>query len=279
MSSLAFQFWLQNGSRTFSGKGLYSTGCSRHALNLTQWLFRILGLTQDVKRLCIAPTLNEQREIWRKSIRRVLLSRLLSWTVISNKQWLWRALGVPQAQRDMIEQDYLKHDDLRIDGEKDSVKHFGSGRAIWEYVVNTLDPVVNETLVADDNHYYLLCMQGHYSRRCHPEYLTPRAHVKLSRREAFDGLRIHTDEVGEVVERMAPETLTIAVLMDSMDWFDPAGHEADKQILQINRAMKLGGRVLLRSAGLEPWYVSRFEGLGFAAKRVAKRTPGSCIDR
>lgn len=300
MSSLAFQYWLHNGPKTFSGKGLYYTGGSRHALNLAQWLFRLVGLSATADRMCNAQTMNEQRELWSKHIRRVLLSRLLGWTVISNKQWLWKALGVPSAQREMIEQDYKRHDEdghviandepTNAQEAKEAatsatgkpladVSYYGSGRAIWEYAVNTLDPVVNHTLVADDNHYYHVCLQGRYSRRSHPDYLTPRAHAKLSRPGAFAGLRIHTDEVNEVVERMTPGTLTIAVVMDSMDWFDPAGTDADRQIAKLHRALKAGGRVMLRSAGLEPWYIKRFEALGFSAKRVAARFPGTCIDR
>ena len=48
--------------------------------------------------------------------------------------------------------------------------------------------------------------------RCHPSYLSPQAHVKLSTPGAFDGLRIHTDEINEVINRITPGTLTIAVV-------------------------------------------------------------------
>lgn len=67
--------------------------------------------------------------------------------------------------------------------------------------------------------------------------------------------------------------------MDSMDWFDPNSDAAASQVEALNRALKLGGRVLLRSAGLKPWYVSVFEKLGFSTHRVAARLPGTCIDR
>ena len=67
--------------------------------------------------------------------------------------------------------------------------------------------------------------------------------------------------------------------MDSMDWFDPASEEAEVQIKALNRALKLAGRVLLRSAGLKPWYIPVFERLGFCAKRVGARLPGECVDR
>jgi len=67
--------------------------------------------------------------------------------------------------------------------------------------------------------------------------------------------------------------------MDSMDWFDPKGDEALTQIHALNRALKPGGRVMLRSAGLTPWYIPVFERCGFIARRVGARFPGTCIDR
>lgn len=277
MSSLAFQYWLHEGPATFKN-GLYYTGGSRHALRLAKWLFLAFGLRKEVQALCGAGTLNEQREIWNRSLRRILLNRSLSRMIVGKEKWLWKALGVPPHQRALIEQDYINQDDAVDDNGSDS-KAAKSGHAIWEYAVNTLDPVINSSLLSDDNSYYLLCLQGQYSRKCHPEYLTPKAHVKLSHPNAFDGLRIHTDELNEVISRMAPSTLTIAVVMDSMDWFDPASTAAAEQVKALNRAMKMKGRVLLRSAGLTPWYVKVFEEFGFKPKRMAARMPGSCIDR
>jgi hypothetical protein len=51
-----------------------------------------------------------------------------------------------------------------------------------------------------------------YMHRCHPRYLGVKAHSKLSRPGAFDGLRIHTDEINEVIARMTPSTLSVAVV-------------------------------------------------------------------
>lgn len=36
--------------------------------------------------------------------------------------------------------------------------------------------------------------------------------MKLSSPGAFDGLRIHTDEINEVIKRITPRSLTIAVV-------------------------------------------------------------------
>lgn len=48
--------------------------------------------------------------------------------------------------------------------------------------------------------------------RCHPRYLGVKAHAQLSRPDMFDGLRIHTDEIMEVIARISPSTLTIAIV-------------------------------------------------------------------
>ncbi|SMR49971.1 unnamed protein product [Zymoseptoria tritici ST99CH_3D1] len=294
LSSHAFDYWLNVGPSTFSsaGKGLYFTGGSRHALQLVQWLGKLLGIRKDMQNLGEVQTLAEQREIWTKRVRRVLLSQLLAYFVVGSERFLWKALGVPGEQRAMIEEDFKRQldrgDAVKADasGEKSGEGRPGqvgavrSGQAIWNYGVQTLDPVANETLLSEDNHYYLLCLLGHYTRRCHPTYLTPKSHVKLSAPTALDNLRIHTDELAEVFARMQPEALTIAVLMDSMDWFTPGGTEASAQCKAVNRALKLSGRVLIRSAGLSPWYMAVFEECGFSPKRVAARIPpGTCTDR
>ncbi len=67
-----------------------------------------------------------------------------------------------------------------------------------------------------------------------------------------------------------------------MDWFDPSsgsGTPAARQISKLNRALAMGGRVLLRSSAREPWYIREFEAHGFVGKQVGDREPGRCIDR
>ena len=90
---------------------------------------------------------------------------------------------------------------------------------------------------------------------------------------------MHTDEIDEVIARLTPGTLTVAVVMDSMDWFDPGSDAAARQITKLNRALKMGGRVMCRSAGLKPWYIREFENHGFTAKCHGTRIDGACIDR
>jgi betaine lipid synthase len=245
-------------------------------------LSTFLGFKSEVKSLIEAKTLNEQREIWSKKIRPIIMSRLLSYLVVSQEKFLWAALGVPHNQLAMLEADHIATESATSSSPlQHSEKELRSskGAAVWEYMVQTLDPVIESSLIGEDNPYYLVCLRGQYSQRCHPDYLKPKSHQKLSRGGAFDGLRIHTDEINEVVIRLTPGTLTVAVVMDSMDWFDPGAEAAGVQIEKLNRALKLGGRVLLRSAALTPWYIATFESLGFQSKRVGARIAGACIDR
>jgi betaine lipid synthase len=273
LSSRAFQYWLDNASvfTKRSGKGLYDTGGSRHALRVFTVMTTMLGLRSEVKALLSAKTLNEQREIYHRRIRPLFMSKILAHLVIAQERFLWAALGVPKNQLAMLESDHHGRETSPA-GAK------GRGAAVWTYMVETLDPIIEETLISMDNPYYMICLNGAYTAACHPAYLSPKAHQKLSRGRAFDGLRIHTDSIDEVVSRLAHGTLTIAVVMDSMDWFDTDGVEAGAQIESLNRAMKMGGRVLLRSAGETPWYVGIFKEKGFRPKRDAVRK-GGCIDR
>ncbi|KAK3341288.1 hypothetical protein B0T25DRAFT_336901 [Lasiosphaeria hispida] len=278
LSSRAFQYWLSNSEifTSLRGRGLYDTGGSKHAIRLFRYISYAFGCRTAVRELLSAKTLNEQREIWQSKIRPALLSHAINNLVVSSEAFLWTALGVPKNQLAMIEADHANSEAVK--GPTPTAKSTRA-HAVWHYMVNTLDPVVEGTHIAIDNPYYHVCLAGAYSRRCHPEYLSATTYARLSQPGAFDGLRIHTDELDEVIARITPGTLTVAVVMDSMDWFDPGSPAAAQQITKLNRALRIEGRVLLRSAARAPWYIREFETYGFVGKRVGHRVPGRCIDR
>ncbi|KAK6338165.1 hypothetical protein TWF696_001635 [Orbilia brochopaga] len=275
LSSLAFQYWMHHGPAAFDedNGGLYRTGGSRHALILLARLCKTLGLSSDLEKLASAGSIEEQVRIWRRGIRRVLLNRVLNYAIISSEKWLWKALGVPHNQRAMIDQDFL----ARQQGPNPVATSLDCG--VRQYLIDTFDPVIETTLLASENPYYLLTLISRYTRTCHPLYLTPKAHIRYSQAGAFDNLRIHTDEISEVLGRMNDESLTIAVVMDSMDWFDPHSSEAREQIRAFWRVLKVGGRIMIRSASIEPWYARLFESERFKAIRIASRSEIPCIDR
>lgn len=273
LSSRAFQYWHERADifERHNRRGLYDTGGSRHALRVLRWTASLLRCRTAIRQFVTAASLPEQVHTWEALLRPALLSPLLCKLVVSQESFLWNALGVPKNQLAMIEADHRAT----------STSRGGSGRsqAVWRYMIDTLDPVARQTHIAEDNPYYYVCLAGQFSKTCHPEYLSAQSHALLSQPGALDNLRLHTDEIAEVLTRMAPASLTIAVLMDSMDWFDPGADSATAQVVRLNGAMKMGGRVLLRSAALKPWYLATFMTRGFTAECVGQRMEGICIDR
>jgi len=157
MSSQAFQYWLNKTTVFTSTGGLYESGGSRHAIKLVRWLVKLFGMTAKVQTLCKVETLNEQREIW-PTIRNLLLSWPLHRAVVSTEWWAWKAAGVPPAQHALILNDFAQRS-------KTTSGKPPSSEAIWQYVVDTLDPVVETTQISRDNYFYYVCLQGKYSRK------------------------------------------------------------------------------------------------------------------
>lgn len=79
---------------------------------------------------------------------------------------------------------------------------------------------------------------------------------------------------------MANGYLTRLVVMDHMDWFDPAScQELDDEIMEMKRALQSGGQVYWRSAGTQPWYNELFIKHGFQIEPLGIRRSGCAIDR
>jgi betaine lipid synthase len=69
LTSHALQFWVQNaGHFEPQGKGLYETGYSGWALKLARWLFAFMGVTEDVKKMCEATTMEEQIKLYEDKV-------------------------------------------------------------------------------------------------------------------------------------------------------------------------------------------------------------------
>lgn len=90
------------------------------------------------------------------------MSRPLHWAVVGTEWFAWKAAGVPRNQRNMIVSDFYKRNGLNPNMKQSKDV---SGQSIWEYVVDTLDPVVKDTMISNDNYFYFLCLQGQFSRK------------------------------------------------------------------------------------------------------------------
>ncbi|KAM9910211.1 hypothetical protein OXX69_004701 [Metschnikowia pulcherrima] len=259
MSSNAFQYWMDKAG-AFEGKGLYDTGSTRWALRLAKAIFFVFGIGAEIDELCRCTNMKDQIRLWQEKIRPVLFNPIVAKILVGNPVFLWKALGVPANQAKMM------------------------GDSVLAYVVNTLDPVIQRSLISQDNYFYYLTLQGHYTRENCPSYLTEKAHKALTtKREdgtmAIDDIRIHTDTLNDVFARLANKSITIAIIMDHMDWFDPQKPDAEVEILAVKQCLAPGGRVMLRSAAQYPWYIKTFEKCGFRCKPAGIRHPVKSIDR
>lgn len=257
LSSHAFQYWMTKGKKAFNPNqnGLYDTGSTRWALRIAKWIFKLAGVEADIKRLCEAKTISEQQRIWESRIRPAFFNAFTSKMLLCNPLFLWKALGVPINQGSMIEGGTEK------------------------YLIDTLDPIVSRSLISSENYFYYLCLTGRYSRNNCPDYLTKSGFTNIRTNGSLENMRLHTDTIQEVVERLAPGSVTCAIVMDHMDWFDPAEKDARDEIRALNKALKKGGKVLLRTSSPHPWYTKVYESEGFVCRAAAVRTSGTSIDR
>lgn len=263
ISSNGFQYWFERGEATFSpnGNGLYDTGSTRWALRLAKYIFKLFGVSDDIDQLCECQTMQQQQKIWNDKIKPALFNPFVATLMVGNPIFLWKALGVPANQAAMM------------------------GDSVLKYVVDTLDPVVKRSLISKDNYFYYLTLKGKYSPSNCPSYLTEKGYSKLTTKNPLtneapiDTIRLHTDTLNDVFARLSKKSINIAIIMDHMDWFDPNGEDAKREILAVKKCLAANGRVMLRSAAQYPWYIKTFESLGFQCKPAAIRHHGDSIDR
>ncbi|KAH8832675.1 hypothetical protein DL96DRAFT_670633 [Flagelloscypha sp. PMI_526] len=258
MSSPAYAFWRQRGARSFD-KAFYSHGYTGFALGIAQALFAITGRSKDVKNFCAASTIEEQTQIWETRLRPILLNPLILGKLFESGIVCWNALGVPQNQLNMV---------------------LNEGTCA-EYVRDTFDPLIRNWLLKDDNYFYLLCLLGHYTPDSCPAYLTPQGFDSLRTEGTLDSLKLHTESISCVLDKMAPDSLTKAVIMDHLDWFD---HDLEntaviEEVSLFSSRLKAGGEVYWRTAAKNPWYSAVFERHGFKVSRISVRDHDTAIDR
>ena len=276
LSSHAYQFWRLNTS-SFD-RAFYFRGYSGHALRIAKWAFRLMGVSKDVKKMCEADTVEQQQKIWNTRLRRALINPTFIRLFLSNPAFLWNALGVPMNQFNVFKKEV----------------------SVEQFAVDTLDSIPSFALVKNDNYHYQLCLQGKYTRDSCPLYLKPEGFKKLKADSGrlLDSFRLHTNSIVNVLRGLEDESLTCAITMDHMDWYDPVPpsqpaptlkaarkdsdksiSDLDREIIELNRVIKKGGAVYWRSAGKKPWYNQRFEVMGFKVETVHTRETGKPIDR
>lgn len=251
-----------------AGGGLYWQGGHGAIVRAVRTGAAILGLLPWLESLATAPTLAIQTARWDagwpvrffKTAPRAVVraaSSLLAHTLF-NRATLWFGAGVPDAQYRMIE---------------------GDGVRLSDYVGRAADGVARHCHVATDNPYYFVSLMGRFSRGACPAYLTPAALTQLAANggAALDALRIVTCPFLDALAAAPPGGYTVVVLMDHVDWTDAAYAQTLAAALAAHVAP--GGRVIWRSASVDPWYVKFIEAAGFTTQIIARADVTPYLDR
>jgi len=131
-------------------------------------------------------------------------------------------------------------------------------------------------------YHFLLCLLGHYTADSCPLYLSPDGFAALKANDGalMDAFRLHTDSITNVLRGLTPGSITRAIIMDHLDWFDPGSEAARDEIAALWNALATGGMVFWRSAARQPWYNEMFKEQGFELKPLGVRAgPEKSIDR
>ncbi|KAJ3924754.1 MAG: hypothetical protein NXY57DRAFT_1051779 [Lentinula lateritia] len=255
LSIYAYEFWKVNAS-AFSSSTFYDWGYSGRALRFVRLLFKLAGVYGEVERLCDCESLEEQTSLWQSKLRSVWLNPLVV-ALLRNPIFCWNALGVPLNQRRML---------LDEGG-------------VYQYICDTLDPILSTYLLKTQNYFYLLALLGHYTPECCPSYLSHEGFDKLKAKdcESLNAFRIYTGKILDTLHELPSSSLTRVLFMDHMDWYDPGSNELENEAIELSRVLAPRGLVFWRSASRYPWYNQVFTLNGFQVKPVNIRQPGTAI--
>ncbi|KAJ2601695.1 hypothetical protein GGF40_001050 [Coemansia sp. RSA 1286] len=268
LSSAAYQYWLNNISAfapkesgfanwiigDLAKRNFYTTGYSGTALLCLKLVLKFLGVHASTEKLTECDSLEQQSALWISRIRQKLLGNLAV-VLLDNPIVMWRLLGVPINQWNMLRQE-------------------GS---MSQYVRDTLDPVALTTKFSDENYFYHLLIRHRYSHVCCPDYLAKPGFDRLQSllKDKTSKLILHTSTITGVLQKLNKGELSKAVIMDHMDWFSL--EQAEDEAKALARAIRPNGFVLWRSAARNPWYIRIFEAHGFVVEALSIRQPNTMI--
>ena len=264
--------WLSQGSLNFWSKklhyfqdGLYYHGAMGKVLLAVYWLQVVFGYRKKFLRFTSAKTIEEQREIWTSFwfVKLFLFMPNLVFTfmqyiltlIFLNKAVCWLGLGVPPRQYNLIGSD---------------------GRGMCEYAGATLNGAAMNTLMSNDNYFYKVCLTGSFTKDSCPEYLKESCFKKL-KDGLVENISVHTDYFGSV---LALRKYTKVILMDHVDWLND--DLVEQLAAGLEKQVVPGGRIIWRSASLNPPYTKVFAKHGFevhCVHRITDKEHNGCIDR
>lgn len=216
--------------RYFNGKGIRKSFYFHGTSGLLAYFVKTYlkgkkQLNESINHFFQATSLEQQAVMYQK-IDQQFWSRFMAWMM--NRHVVMSLAGVPKSQQQLFT---TRYDNGAVDFMKYCMNH-----------VFTQVPV-------QDNYFWQLYYNGHYTKDCCPSYLKENHFSTLGDR--VDKVDTHTTTISEFL-KSNPGAYSHYVLLDHQDWLAENNIEALREEWQlILKNSKKGTRILLRSAAEE----------------------------
>ncbi|GBG63137.1 hypothetical protein CBR_g36906 [Chara braunii] len=224
-------------------------------IRAVRFLAKVTRQEKWIDNIVNAPTLSKQADVWSATVGRWLRQAGIGARIFSffftNRLVLWFCAGVCKGQLNLIR----KEDN------------------IYSYIVRSLNYVATESHLRDSNYFYRCCLTGRFARHCCPRFLEEPCFNKLKVELASqECLLIRT---GSFVSELKKRLYSKVILMDHVDWLEQ--HDIEELANALQKHVKVGGRIIWRSASRKPHYSQAFEKAGFKVIRI--RSSETYMDR
>lgn len=233
------RFWDKQG-KMFSPYGRRKSFYFRSTSGTFAWLVnvyidKVAKLRDSINAMLATDSVEQQQDLFQQyKLAERLWRPFIKWAM--KRDMTLALLGVPQAQRRQIDEQYPG--------------------GILQFVIDRVETVFTK-LPLKDNYFWRVYLTGEYTPECCPEYLR-KENFEAMKTSVVNRVTTHTDSVLAFVNGQPEGQITRFILLDHMDWLsrDPKRTILTEEWQGIMDKAAPNARVLWRSAGLDGEFIN-----------------------
>lgn len=233
------RFWDKQG-KMFSPYGRRKSFYFRSTSGTFAWLVnvyidKVAKLRDSINAMLATDSVEQQQDLFQQyKLAERLWRPFIKWAM--KRDMTLALLGVPQAQRRQIDEQYPG--------------------GILQFVIDRVETVFTK-LPLKDNYFWRVYLTGEYTPECCPEYLR-KENFEAMKTYVVNRVTTHTDSVLAFVNGQPAGQITRFILLDHMDWLsrDPKRTILTEEWQGIMDKAAPNARVLWRSAGLDGEFIN-----------------------
>lgn len=233
------RFWDKQG-KMFSPYGRRKSFYFRSTSGTFAWLVnvyvdKVAKLRDSINAMLATDSVEQQQDLFQQyKLAERLWRPFIKWAM--KRDMTLALLGVPQAQRRQIDEQYPG--------------------GILQFVIDRVETVFTK-LPLKDNYFWRVYLTGEYTPDCCPEYLK-KENFEAMKTSVVNRVTTHTASVLSFINEQPQGQITRFILLDHMDWLsrDPAKRILTDEWQGIMDKAAPKARVLWRSAGLNGEFIN-----------------------